>query len=107
MVELDFEFSRLDAEDRSRALFIGPPYKRPSELMREREIRSLMGESESLCAFLQRRLDEQVRKQTHDTYVPGLRVGINAVSDTLELSCDWKGMFSEFFREEKEYAHIP
>ncbi|KAI9871494.1 MAG: hypothetical protein M1830_002854 [Pleopsidium flavum] len=39
----------------------------------------------------------QFRRQIHDTEIPGIQLDLQA----LELTCDWRGMYSAFFAEEK------
>ena len=42
----------------------------------------------------------QIRHSANDTFIPGLEFDF----DNLEMKLDWMGMYSEWFKEEKEHS---
>lgn len=89
-----FEFDRLDPSNSARAVFAvkyGLHKKMVSRL------RLLMEHGNpSDCPVICVR----IRHEINDTAVPGLDFDYKK----LELSCEWKGMYSALFREERELA---
>ncbi|KAK0470258.1 uncharacterized protein EV420DRAFT_101953 [Desarmillaria tabescens] len=97
-----FEFSHIDPTDSSRAI-----YKHPK--LDERYL-------EDICHCLNTVLEAsvsqlewpkiliEVQHHFNDTMLPDLRYSFDPQSSLFEISFNWKGMFSHFFREEREVA---
>ncbi|KAH8102083.1 hypothetical protein BXZ70DRAFT_52100 [Cristinia sonorae] len=93
---VNFKFSKLDASDPSQAIFRTEYHTGPrQEVAKRLETRFRNGNS-----VVEPRLLIRIRSYVNDTRVPGFQ----GDWERLEIRCDWKGMFTEWFTEEKEHA---
>jgi len=91
-MDTEFSFDRL-SDDRKFAIFRGERVPGDFQKLQRECLREAMEgdniEKPAHCV--------QIRRQVYDTEIPGIQLDLQA----LELTCDWRGMYSAFFAEEK------
>ncbi|KAJ8082634.1 hypothetical protein PM082_008489 [Marasmius tenuissimus] len=93
----EFSFSHLDPNDPTRAIFRDVECHDDFKPMLKRHLKSQFEYGNPVhCP----KIVIQIRRQANDTLIPGLEFNF----DDLEMKLDWKGMYSEWFKEEKEHT---
>ncbi|PBK67793.1 hypothetical protein ARMSODRAFT_301379 [Armillaria solidipes] len=95
----EFKFSRLGPADPSRAIF---KYDECHEDFREELARRLRQMLKNGPSLERPRVMIQVRRSANDTMLPEFQSNFDPGTNLFEISFDWKGMYSHFFREQKE-----
>ncbi|KAG5639062.1 hypothetical protein H0H81_007320 [Sphagnurus paluster] len=91
-----FRFEKLDPRNPWRAIFVDPVCAIPKTVSRIKKMFQYGPQAHSPAILI------QIRRMVNDTAVPGLVLNLERL-ERLELSCDWRGMYSAFFREEREF----
>ncbi len=95
----EFKFYRLDPADPSRAVF---KYDECHENSQEELARRLSQMLKNGPSLERPRVMIQVRRSANDTMLPEFQCTFDPGTNLFEISFDWKGMYSHFFREQKE-----
>ncbi|SJK99556.1 uncharacterized protein ARMOST_02864 [Armillaria ostoyae] len=95
----EFKFSRLDPTNPSRAIYNDEQCHEDKEFARR--LRRMFKNGPSLE---RPRVIVQVRRSANDTMLPAFQSNFDPESKVFEISFDWKGMYSHFFREDKEVS---
>ncbi|KAK0214074.1 hypothetical protein IW262DRAFT_1466628 [Armillaria fumosa] len=96
----EFKFSHLDPADPSRAIF---KYGECHEDFREELARKLRLILKNGPSFERpARVTIHIRRSVNDTMLPDFQSNFDPGINLFEISFNWKGMYSHFFREEKE-----
>ncbi|KAK0470269.1 uncharacterized protein EV420DRAFT_1499461 [Desarmillaria tabescens] len=95
----EFKFSRLDPANLSRAIY---RYDECHEDFRDELARRLRQMFRNGPSLERPRVIIQVRRSANDTMLPEFQSTFDPESNVFEISFDWKGMYSHFFREQKE-----
>ncbi|KAH8102089.1 hypothetical protein BXZ70DRAFT_1006712 [Cristinia sonorae] len=93
-----FTFSRLDPTDRTRAIFCDDEVV--ADEYHEMMTSALKDRFGAGLSVRKPRVIIKIRHEANDTHIPGF----TANWKKLEVSCDWMGMMSEWFKEEKEHS---
>ncbi|KAK0470242.1 uncharacterized protein EV420DRAFT_100333 [Desarmillaria tabescens] len=97
-----FEFSHIDPTDSSRVIY---KHSKLDERYREDTCYCLNTVLEASISQLEwPKILIEVQHHLNDTMLPDLRYSFDPQSSLFEISFNWKGMFSHFFREEREVA---
>ncbi|KAK7049833.1 hypothetical protein VNI00_005263 [Paramarasmius palmivorus] len=92
-----FVFSRLDPNDRSRAVFVDEDCHEDIKPIMKKRLTSLFEYGNPVH---RPKIAIQIRHSVNDTFIPDLEFNW----DQLEIKLNWMGMYSEWFREEKEHT---
>ncbi|KAK0222827.1 hypothetical protein EDD85DRAFT_859855 [Armillaria nabsnona] len=95
----DIKYSHLDPADPSRAVF---KYVECHEDFREELAHRLSQMLKNAPSLERPRVMIQVRRSANDTMLPEFQSTFDPGTNLFEISFDWKGMYSHFFREQKE-----
>lgn len=96
-LQTDFTFSHIDLTDRTRAVFRETECHDDVKPVLSRALASMFEYGNPVH---RPRIVIQIRHAANDTYIPDLEPNWPA----LEIKCNWKGMVSEWFKEEREHA---
>ncbi|PBK67783.1 hypothetical protein ARMSODRAFT_1020298 [Armillaria solidipes] len=94
----EFEFSRLDPADSSRAIYTHHKFDEGFQEDVCRCLNVVFGTGPSLE---QPSIIVQVQQEVNDTMLPDFRHSFDPQSSLFEISFNWKGMYSHFFREQR------
>ncbi len=94
----EFKFSHLDPANPSRAIF---KYDECHEDFQEELARRLSQTLNNGPSLERPRVMIQVRRSANDTMLPEFQSTFDPGTNLFELSFDWQGMYSHFFREQK------
>ncbi|KAK0470244.1 uncharacterized protein EV420DRAFT_100128 [Desarmillaria tabescens] len=96
----EFKFPHLDPADPSRAIFKDEECRRHEDF-HAAFTRRMFNDGPSLE---RPRAIVQVRHSANDTMLPGFQSNFDPDLGVFEVSFEWKGMYSHFFREQKEVS---
>ncbi|KAF9269822.1 hypothetical protein L218DRAFT_993813 [Marasmius fiardii PR-910] len=93
----EYTFSHLDLNDRTRAIFRDKECHQDFKRLMRRTLKEIFEEGNPVD---NPQVVIQIRREASDTLIPNLEFDWN----NLEMKFDWMGMYSEWFKEEKEHA---
>ncbi|PBL04299.1 hypothetical protein ARMGADRAFT_1057108 [Armillaria gallica] len=94
----EFEFSRLDPADSSRAIYTHHKFDKGFQ---EDVCRCLNVVFEAGPSLERPKIIVQVQQEVNDTMLPDFRYSFDPQSCLFEISFNWKGMYNHFFREQR------
>ncbi|KAL0564403.1 hypothetical protein V5O48_017646 [Marasmius crinis-equi] len=92
----EFSFSHLDPTNRNRAIFRDEECHDDFKPLMKLHLKAHLEYGNPVH---RPKIIVQIRHFANDTPIPGLELNL----DELEMSVDWMGMYSEWFREEKDH----
>lgn len=98
-LSVSFRFSHLDPQNRTRAIFREDECADKYKPAMQKCLNSRFKDGRPGPVHARPKVLVNIRHSVNDTYIPGWK----GDWERLEVSVDWMGMYSEWYREEREY----